>query len=227
MIVNFKKTQWRFKHVFGSFMPSGIPVRHFWSVSVTMYSQKLRLKIAKLLFVCLWDCGLRSWPPRLRHDSWSKQKNQRLWTPGYIPWFPHPRHPPVSHMCRKCWPVMILWERPKCAKAPPLDEGSREKEAHVWQKIGLGPQKTGMEGEPTATTMGPGEIPCTPGLMGTGKGKLQHGVLGGCDWEGWVISVPLWGEVGMEGELRDLRGWEAPSVSIVADLEAHLSGHFK
>lgn len=79
----------------------------------------------------------------------------------------------------------------KRAEAPFLDEGSSEDEAQVQQNLGLGSQKTGMEGQPTVSIMGPVETPRTSVLTRTGEGKLQHGVLRGGDWEGSVISAPL------------------------------------
>lgn len=45
----------------------------------------------------------------------------------------------------------------KRAEAPFLDEGSSEDEAQVQQNLGLGSQKTGMEGQPTVSIMGPVE----------------------------------------------------------------------
>lgn len=69
----------------------------------------------------------------------------------------------------------------KRCKTPALKEGSRRKEAQVQQDTDLGSQKTEEEGEPTVTTAGPRETPCSPGLEGTEKGKLQPGVLRGWD----------------------------------------------
>lgn len=59
----------------------------------------------------------------------------------------------------------------KHAEAPFLDEGSSEDEAQVQQNLGLGSQKTGMEGQPTVSIMGPVETPRTSGLTRTGEGK--------------------------------------------------------
>ena len=72
-----------------------------------------------------------------------------------------------------------------------MDEGSSGDEAQVQQNIGLGSQKTGMEGQPPVSIVGPVETPRTSGLTRTGEGKLQHGALRGWDWEGSVISALL------------------------------------
>uniref|UniRef100_A0A480IMB8 Rho-related GTP-binding protein RhoC isoform X1 n=1 Tax=Sus scrofa TaxID=9823 RepID=A0A480IMB8_PIG len=90
---------------------------------------------------------------------------------------------------------MILWGRPKGAKAPPLDQGNRSRDGSG--QAGHSPRFPG----PLATTLRAGER-CSPGQEGTGKGSLGQGSL-----VGRGASVPCEGRQGGRGSRGELREW--------------------
>lgn len=126
-------------------------------------------------------CGLYSCPPSIARDKATAQsRNTRglgLWvTPSVLP-HTCPYEPEVVLVCD------ILWRRPKGSRALSLDLDSSRRMVLGGQGIALSSQSAG-------------ETQCSPGLEGTEKGSLMHGVP-----RGWAVSsAPLKGrEVGKEG----------------------------
>lgn len=98
-----------------------------------------------------------------------------------------------------------LWgtsEKGKAFRSPILGWRQQEDEAQVQQNLAQVPRRLGWRDSLMSVSWGQWKLHELLGSQELGKGN-QHGFLRGWDWEGSVISAPLWAEEGLVGGLKD------------------------